>query len=447
MTAAATDVRQFTVGEDDDGIRLDRWFQRRLPEANFNIVSRWARTGQLRIDGARATPGDRIASGQIIRVPPAEPVSEKAVRPVRVKSNLTDAEIAFAQSLVIHRDAAALVLNKPPGLATQGGSGTTEHVDGLLDALMFEAEGRPKLVHRLDKDTSGALLVARSSRAAAHFAKAFSSRTARKVYWAIIVGVPDIFDGTVELPLAKQPGSGGEKMHVDEKEGATARTRYRVIDRVGNRASVGGTAAVYGPHPSIACAHGRDRPPNRRGRQVRRARGVSDGHDQSQDAPPRKRRIRVDHPDALLPPIDVRADLPPHFTETLARSRLQHGGRRQAGARRAQVFGNPRGQAPCRAQHRQSAAQGTQGRTTVPRANGVAMHPTSYAFYWDDQAARCWRWSGSKSFTRIFAMTSRGARASPMLPCLVGRRTGKLRFHLANTNAIDPLIWTAWDST
>jgi len=241
-TAPAETVRQFTVSADDDGIRLDRWFQRNMADTSFNLVSRWARTGQLRVDGKRSAPGDRIVVGQIIRVPPADPNTPPAVKsapPKRAKERviLPDDEIAFAESLVLHKCKDALVLNKPPGLATQGGTGTTEHVDRLLDALWFEAEGRPKLVHRLDKDTSGALLVARNSRAAAHFAKAFSSRTARKVYWALVMGVPEIEDGMIELPIAKQPGTGGEKMYVDEKEGSPARTRYRVIEAAGSTCS------------------------------------------------------------------------------------------------------------------------------------------------------------------------------------------------------------------
>ncbi|HKX22708.1 MAG TPA: pseudouridine synthase, partial [Rhizorhapis sp.] len=182
--ALVQDVRQFRVQADDDGIRLDRWFKRHLPDIGFNLVSRWARTGQLRVDGARATPGDRIEEGQVIRVPPAEAKAPPPVKRVRVVDLSAD-EIAFAQEMVIHRDPQAIVVNKPPGLATQGGTKTSEHLDGLLDALIFEAEGRPKLVHRLDKDTSGALVLARTSRAAAFFAKSFSSRTARKVYWAI----------------------------------------------------------------------------------------------------------------------------------------------------------------------------------------------------------------------------------------------------------------------
>src|SRR3546814_16989457 len=125
--------------------------------------------------------------------------------------------------MVIHRDAQAIVINKPPGLATQGGTKTHDHVDGLLDALQFDAESRPKLVHRLDKDTSGALLLARTSRAAAFFAHSFSGRTARKVSWALVLGVPGTQARIVDLPLPKQTGTGGEKLHFDtENENGTA---------------------------------------------------------------------------------------------------------------------------------------------------------------------------------------------------------------------------------
>ncbi|WP_157216723.1 RluA family pseudouridine synthase [Flavisphingomonas formosensis] len=313
-SAPAGDVRQFTVGADDDGIRLDRWFKRHMPDTSFNVVSRWARTGQLRVDGKRATPGDRIEAGQQIRVPPAEAPAPATARPKRERPPLSADEIDFAQSMVIHRDKAALVVNKPPGLATQGGTKTEKHLDGLLDALQFEAEGRPKLVHRLDKDTSGALLLARNARAAGHFAKAFSSRTARKVYWALITGVPSIEDGMIELPIAKQPGTGGEKMHVDEKEGLPARTRYRVIERAGNR------AAWVELQPYTGRTHQLRVHLAAIGHPI-----VGDGKYGGPDAflsggISRKmhlhaRRIRVDHPDGGT--IDVTADLPGHIAESL----------------------------------------------------------------------------------------------------------------------------------
>ena len=309
MTA---DVRTFTVKPDDDGIRLDRWFKRHLPDASFNLVSRWARTGQLRVDGKRAQPGDRIEAGQQIRVPPAE-IKAAPAKPVIKRSALTEDQIEFAHSLVIHKDAQAIVINKPPGLATQGGTGTDEHVDGLLDALQFEAEGRPKLVHRLDKDTSGALLLARSARSAGHFAKAFSSRTARKVYWALVIGVPAIEDGMIELPIGKQPGSGGEKMQVDPKEGSPARTRYRVVEQAASR-----TCWVE-LQPYTGRTHQLRVHMAAIGHPI-----VGDGKYGGRDAflsgtISRKmhlhaRRIRIDHPDGGH--VDVTAELPPHMAES-----------------------------------------------------------------------------------------------------------------------------------
>jgi 23S rRNA pseudouridine955/2504/2580 synthase len=309
----SNEVRQFTVGPDDEGIRLDRWFRRNLPDTSFNLVSRWARTGQLRLDGKRAAPGDRVEAGQLIRVPPAEPPSAPRAKPER--RGLSDDEIAFVNEMVIHRDPQAILVNKPPGLATQGGTKTEVHLDGLLDGLADEAGSRPKLVHRLDKDTSGVLLLARTARAAAFFSKSFSGRTARKVYWALVVGVPEVKDGLIDLAIAKQPGSGGEKMHVDEEEGLAARTRYRVIERAGNR------AAWVELQPLTGRTH------------QLRVHMAAIGHPIVGDgkyggpgafltgAISRKlhlhaRRLRIDHPDGER--IDVTAELPAHFAESIA---------------------------------------------------------------------------------------------------------------------------------
>ncbi|KLE33763.1 RluA family pseudouridine synthase [Aurantiacibacter luteus] len=228
------EVRQFTVGADDDGMRLDRWFKRHLPQVGFGTVSRWARTGQLRVDGKRVKPEDRLVAGQMLRVPPGGEDKDAAKRQRRALSAEEEAE---AEAMLITRTKTALVLNKPPGLATQGGTKTTRHVDGLLDAYAGEDEPRPRLVHRLDKDTSGVLLVARTPGSAASYSKRFSSRSAKKIYWALVVGVPEVREGTVEAALAKQPGTGGEKMHIDEENGQPARTAYRVVDRAGTRAA------------------------------------------------------------------------------------------------------------------------------------------------------------------------------------------------------------------
>ena len=313
---SSENVRTFTVGEDDDGIRLDRWFKRNLPDISFNTVSRWARTGQLRVDGKRAAPGDRLETGQSLRIPPAEaaPAEGPGARPKRIVEPLTEDEAAYVQDMVLAKGRDWIMLDKPPGLATQGGTKTIQHLDRLLDGLADDHGQRPKLVHRLDKDTSGVLLVARSARAAAHFTKAFAGRTARKVYWAIIAGVPSLEEGLIDAPLAKQPGTGGEKMHIDEENGLPARTRYRLIDRAGNR------AAWVELQPLTGRTH------------QLRAHMAAIGHPIVGDAKyggadafltggiSRKlhlhaRRLKIDGLDGK--PIDFQAELPSHFAESL----------------------------------------------------------------------------------------------------------------------------------
>jgi len=232
----------------------------------------------------------------------------------RERPPLSEEQTDFIRETVIHRDKQAIVINKPPGLATQGGTKTHEHVDGLLDGLQFDGESRPKLVHRLDKDTSGALLIARTTRAAAFFAKAFSSRSAKKVYWALIVGVPSIEDGTIDLPIAKQPGSGGEKMHVDEKEGSLARTRYRVIESAGNTTAwvelIPHTGRTHQLRVHMAAI---GHPIVGDGKYGGQAAFLTGGISRKMHL--HSRRIGVDHPDGGK--IEVQAELPQHFAESL----------------------------------------------------------------------------------------------------------------------------------
>lgn len=306
-------VRQFTVGADDDGVRLDRWFKRHLAQVGFATVSRWARTGQIRVDGKRADVADRLSAGQVLRVPPGGE-GKPGGKTVPPKRELTEEELALADSMVLTQDRAAIVLNKPPGLATQGGQGMKQHVDALLDAYAQQGP-RPRLVHRLDKDTSGVLLIARTPGSAAFFSKRFSGRSAKKIYWALVVGVPQVQDGMIELPLAKQPGTGGEKMHVDEKEGQAARTRYRVLDRAGNR------AAWVELHPLTGRTHQLRVHMAAIGHPI-----VGDGKYGGQEAfltgtISRKmhlhaRRLIIDHPDGT--PLDVTAPLPEHFGNSMA---------------------------------------------------------------------------------------------------------------------------------
>ena len=308
-------VRQFTVAPDDDDIRLDRWFKRNLPEVGFATVSRWARTGQLRVDGKRADPADRLTAGQVLRVPPGTATVAKKVPQRRP---LDPADKVRAEAMVITQDRAAILLDKPPGLATQGGSGTHDHVDRLLDAFIPDGDDttpRPRLVHRLDKDTSGVLLIARTPGSAAFFSKRFSGRSAKKTYWALVVGIPEPGEGTIEAALAKQPGTGGEKMHVDIEHGQPAKTRFRVIDRAGNRAAwvelqplTGRThqlrvhMAAIG-HPIVG--------DGKYGGQLAFLTGSV-----SRKMHLHARRLVIDHPDGGK--IDVIAPLPEHFAASMA---------------------------------------------------------------------------------------------------------------------------------
>ncbi|MBF0095550.1 MAG: RluA family pseudouridine synthase [Alphaproteobacteria bacterium] len=225
-----SEATQVSVAEDEAGQRLDRWFKRRFPDMTHGRLEKLLRTGQIRVDGGRAKAGLRLETGQTIRVPPLSPPAEPAApRPV------PEHEAQALRRMVLYRDDAMIVLAKPPGLAVQGGTHTTRHLDGMLDALRFDSAERPRLVHRLDKDTSGALLLARTAAAAAALTAAFRRHDIRKAYWALVVGVPDVAQGRISAPLSKLPGRHGERMVVDEEDGRDAVTDYRVVETVGER--------------------------------------------------------------------------------------------------------------------------------------------------------------------------------------------------------------------
>ena len=226
-----------TIQEDDDGIRVDRWFKRHYPSLNHVQLEKLLRKGEVRVDGKRAKASDRLSTGQILRIPPQLAGSaEGSTSPQPVRTQLSENLRKETEALVIHKDSSVMVLNKPSGLATQGGSGVTKHVDGLLEHLTFGKKQRPRLVHRLDRDTSGVLVVARTVPAAAALAKSLAERDAQKIYWALVRGVPKEKRGTIKLALAKQGGRGDEKMVVVDRHAADAQhaiTDYVVIDKVG----------------------------------------------------------------------------------------------------------------------------------------------------------------------------------------------------------------------
>lgn len=223
------------VGPDDAGLRLDRWFRRHYPHVGHGTLERWLRTGQVRLDGRRARAADRVEAGQQVRVPPAAhvPTAGKPSRPPAPPP--TPEEAAELARRVLYRDEQVLVIDKPAGLAVQGGTRTTHHLDGLLDALAFDGE-RPRLVHRLDRDTSGVLVLARTAAAASKLAAAFASRAVHKLYWAVVVGVPRIAAGKISQPLSKRFGAAGERVGADD-EGDAAVTFYRVIEHAGSSAA------------------------------------------------------------------------------------------------------------------------------------------------------------------------------------------------------------------
>lgn len=222
-------VATLRVTAEEDGLRLDRWFRRHYPTVPHSRIEKWVRSGQIRIDGDRAKSGSRVRSGQVIRVPPhrSRPGDEQR----RVEQRYTEKEFEEIRESVLYEDERIIVINKPAGLAVQGGSGIHHHLDGMLDALRTEGE-RPRLVHRLDKATSGVMVLAKTVSVAAELAQLFRTRSVRKLYWALVVGVPDRNAGVINLPLRKVATGG---VSPDPLEGKAAVTRYRVIEQARGR--------------------------------------------------------------------------------------------------------------------------------------------------------------------------------------------------------------------
>jgi 23S rRNA pseudouridine955/2504/2580 synthase len=237
-------VRQVTVAADEAEQRLDRWLRRLHPQVSQGRIEKMCRKGEIRVDGGRVRPAHRLEAGQVVRLPP---ISEE-VPETHETAAVSEADAAMIRGCVIYKDDDIIVLDKPPGLAVQGGSGQRRHVDGLAEALRFDRTDKPRLVHRLDRDTSGVLLLARRGRVAAGLARAFQARVTRKVYWAAVAGAPSPRAGTIRYGLVKAAGHGaggeGEKMvvvppdRVAATEGAKrATTDYAVIDAAATRAA------------------------------------------------------------------------------------------------------------------------------------------------------------------------------------------------------------------
>ena len=230
-------VQHRTVTDDEAELRLDRWFKRHFPALSHGRLEKLLRKGHVRVDGRRAKSNQRLEPGQELRIPPL-PQSDAVERPRVSRQSEPDRDLV--QSLadsILYEDADVLVINKPAGVAVQGGSGVTKHIDGALDALKRGASDRPRLVHRLDKDTAGVLVLGRTTKATAQLTAAFRRHETEKLYWAVVVGRPEVPDGTIEGAVAKVVGVIGERMKIDSNDGKTAITDFRVISSAAGKVS------------------------------------------------------------------------------------------------------------------------------------------------------------------------------------------------------------------
>jgi len=295
----------------EDDTRLDRWLKRRFPALTQGALQKMLRTGQIRVDGKKAEANTRLASGQELRIPPMPTKQAPKAEP----RPLAESVVAEMHAMVLYRDDSVIVLNKPPGLAVQGGPGINKHVDGMLEALAEDGE-KPRLVHRLDRDTSGVLVVARNVTSAAHLAKAFRGRDMEKTYWAVVVGEPDIAQGRITMPLTRVGGPRGERTAPAEKGEAGLRsvTDYKVLEVAKRR------AAFLELHPQtgrthqlrVHCAEALKTPilgDGKYGGEAAHMEGLSG------NLHLHARALRMPHPEGGW--LDVTAAPPAHFEETM----------------------------------------------------------------------------------------------------------------------------------
>ena len=271
------------------------------------------------MDGKRAKAGDRVEAGQLIRIPPLATATEDEAdappRPLPVRT-IAPAEAEAIRARVLYRDDELLVIDKPAGLAVQGGTNTTHHLDGLLDALRFDAAERPRLVHRLDKDTSGVLALARTAAAAAKLTEAFRGRGVRKLYVAVTVGVPDPAGGRIDLPLAKEAGPRGERVAVAGEAGLKATTLYQVADTVGEHAAYVHLSPLTGRTHQLRVHMAALGTPILGDGKYGGAGAFIETVETAKKLHLHARRLVLPHPDPRKGEVDVKAPLPPHMRDT-----------------------------------------------------------------------------------------------------------------------------------
>ena len=307
------------VGSADAGLRLDRWFRLHFPEVGYSYLQKLLRSGQVRVDSRRAQANLRLQAGQQVRVPQVvrKPV---ASRPSLVPPlGLSKADHDFIERLILYEDDHVLVLDKPFGIAVQGGTGTRRHIDGLLAGMAERFGDRPRLVHRLDRDTTGVLLVAKHRHAAAKLGRVFQTRSAAKTYWALVKGVPRPPQGKIEAALVKAAGPGGDRVRKaepgEQDQAMHATTHYSVIDRVAHKVAWVSLKPVTGRQHQLRAhmaliGHAIVGDSKYEGDKVLADSGIET------KLHLHARRLIIPHPVAGEPRIDVTAPLPPHMRKT-----------------------------------------------------------------------------------------------------------------------------------
>lgn len=240
-SGASAPVDTLTVTRDEAGLRLDRWFKTRFPEVSHGYLQKLLRSGQVRVDSKRVQANQRLEAGQNVRVPAVVRTPPKTKPSLTPPPGLSKADRDFIERMILFEDDHVMVLNKPFGIAVQGGTGTRRHIDGLLAGMADRFGDRPRLVHRLDRDTTGVLLVAKTRDAAAKLGRTFQTRSAAKTYWALVKGVPKPPQGKVEAALVKAAGPDGDRVRKalpgEQDKAMHATTHYSVIDRVAHKAA------------------------------------------------------------------------------------------------------------------------------------------------------------------------------------------------------------------
>jgi 23S rRNA pseudouridine955/2504/2580 synthase len=312
-----SEVKRHEVSSDEDGMRLDRWFKLHFPQVTFAYLNKLTRTGQVRVGAGRVKTNTRLAKGQEIRVPPLAFDTRPADAPKGEVKPLTSKERALFESMILFEDQDMFVLNKPAGLAVQGGTKTHTHLDGLLMGLGAELKERPLLVHRLDRDTSGVIVVAKRRAVASALGKLFASRHVRKTYWAVVKGVPNPAQGKIDVALIKARSEEGDRMRAskagEEDDEQRAITQYATLDKSQGMAWMSLKPLTGRQHQLRAHMHHIGTPivgDNKYGGDL----GLPESIENRLHL--HARRIRFPHP--REGEVDVTAPLPPHMIDTFA---------------------------------------------------------------------------------------------------------------------------------